>query len=135
MIKQVGKGAVTVAAVVALSGCGGTAPDGAKPSASPSPSPTSVDAMLGGTWGTQSATWSSGPGGVFVLRIEGAKVELTGDRHCRGNAAREDGVHVIRLTCDDGNTDRSVGRVYGLTAHGMTVEWEGFGADSFERAT
>ncbi|MFE2335022.1 hypothetical protein [Streptomyces coelicoflavus] len=41
----------------------------------------------------------------------------------------------IRLTCYDGNTDGSVGRVYGgLSADGMTVEWEGLGADSFERA-
>ncbi|WP_328562893.1 hypothetical protein [Streptomyces coelicoflavus] len=130
---------MTVAAVVALSGCGGTGPDGAEPpesqsQASPSPSPTSVDALLSGTWGSRSGTWSSGPGGVFVLRIEGLKVELVGDRHCQGNVAMEDGLHVIRLTCDDGNTDRSVGRVYGLSADGMTVEWEGLGADSFERA-
>ncbi|KAF2777313.1 MULTISPECIES: hypothetical protein [unclassified Streptomyces] len=136
MIKQVCKGAATVAAVVALSACGGADPDGAEPpeSKSPSPSPTSVDALLSGTWGSRSGTWSSGPGGVFVLRVEGSKVELMGDRHCRGNVAREDGLHVIRLTCDDGNTDRSVGRVYGLSADGMTVEWEGLGADSFERA-
>ncbi|MFJ6069385.1 hypothetical protein ACIQFU_00845 [Streptomyces sp. NPDC093065] len=152
MIKQVCKGAVIVAAVVALAGCG-TDSEGAKSSSSPalSPTPTAsarggvgtpstegapdeVDATLTGTWGSESATTPSGPGGLFVLRIKGVKVELVSDRYCQGKVAKEDGVHVIRLKCDDGNADRSVGRVYGLSEKSMTVEWEGLGADGFRRA-
>ncbi|EHN75678.1 hypothetical protein SMCF_4877 [Streptomyces coelicoflavus ZG0656] len=143
MIEQVCKGAVTVAAVVALSACGGADPDGVEPPESPSPSATSAaspsgvaatpggsggkaDALLSGTWGTRT--------GLVLLRVRGRAVEMMGAHHCQGEVAKEGGLHVIRLTCDDGNTDRSVGRVYGLSADGMTVEWEGLGADSFERA-
>ncbi|MFD4345994.1 hypothetical protein ACFWQ6_14210 [Streptomyces coelicoflavus] len=143
MIKQVCKGAATVAAVVALSACGGTGPNGAEPPESPSPSATAAaspsgvaatpggsggkaDALLSGTWGTST--------GSVLLRVRGRAVEMASAHRCQGKVAEEDGLHVIRLTCDDGNTDRSVGRVYGLSADGMTVEWEGLGADSFERA-
>ncbi|MGC9436668.1 hypothetical protein [Streptomyces sp. WG5] len=152
MIKQVCKGAAIVAAVVALSGCGAADSEGVKSSPSPSLTPAAspsgvsstpsvegvsdkVDATLTGTWGSVPATWNPEPGSLFVLHIRNLKVELVGDHHCQGKVAKEDGVHVIRLKCDDGNTDRSVGRVYGLAADTMTVEWEGLGADSFRRAT
>ncbi|MDT0615745.1 hypothetical protein [Streptomyces lancefieldiae] len=133
MIKQVCKSAAIVAALVALSGCGAGS-EGAKPSSSPSSD--KVDAMLTGTWGSTSGTWNPelGPGSVLVLHIRNLQVELMGDHHCFGTVAKEDGLHVIRLKCDDGNTDRTVGRVYGLVADTMTVDWEGLGADSFRRA-
>ncbi|MEU4170196.1 hypothetical protein AB0F46_25355 [Streptomyces sp. NPDC026665] len=73
--------------------------------------------------------------GIVILHINGPRVELSGAHHCRGKVSKVDGLNVIRLKCDDGNTDRTLGRVYGLSAKSMTVDWEGFGADMFLRAT
>ncbi|MFI2764323.1 hypothetical protein ACH5A3_36650 [Streptomyces echinatus] len=152
MIKQVCKVAVIAAAVVALSGCG--AADSEEAKASPSPSLASaaspgdvastpstdgasdkIDATLTGAWASVPATRTPEPGSLFVLHIRNLKAELLGDHHCQGKVVKEEGVDVIRLKCDDGNADRAVGRVYGLTADTMTVEWEGLGADIFRRAT
>lgn len=142
MIKQVHQAAVVVAAVLALSGCGGAEPGKAKPSASPVSTQTGgaadgtpsaqgtddkVDATLTGSW----ASFSAGP--PVVLRIEGSRVELQGESHCRGTLSKEDGGHVIRLKCDDGNTDRTLGKIYRSRTSTMTVDWEGFGADSMQR--
>ncbi|MEV5146926.1 hypothetical protein AB0L14_21525 [Streptomyces sp. NPDC052727] len=142
MIKQVYQAAVVVAAVLVLSGCGGAESGKAKPSASPVSTPAGgtvdgtpsaqdaddkVDATLTGSW----ASFSSGP--PVVLRIEGSRVELLGESHCRGTLSKEDGGHVIRLKCDDGNADRTLGKIYRSTASTMTVDWQGFGADSMQR--
>ncbi|MFI2764472.1 hypothetical protein ACH5A3_37435 [Streptomyces echinatus] len=148
MIKRGYEVAGIVAAVVALSGCGAADAEEAKSFPSPTASPSSVasthsaegagdkvDARLTGTWGSDPGTRNLDPGSLFGLRIKDVRVELAGAHHCQGKVAKEDGVHVIRLKCDDGNTDRTVGRVYGLTTDSMTVEWEGLGADILRRAT
>ncbi|MFE9358384.1 hypothetical protein ACFYPB_30410 [Streptomyces olivaceoviridis] len=142
MIRQMHQAAVAVAAVLALSGCGGAESGKAKPSASPVSTPTGgavngtpsaqdaddkVDATLTGSW----ASFSAGP--PVVLRIEGSRVELLGESHCRGTLSKEDGGHVIRLKCDDGNADRTLGKIYRSGTSTMTVDWEGFGADSMQR--
>ncbi|MEV6804279.1 hypothetical protein [Streptomyces sp. NPDC051132] len=142
MIKRVHQAAVVVAAVVALSGCGGAESGEAKPSVSSVTTPTGgagdgtlsaqdaddeVDATLTGSW----ASFSAGP--PVVLRIEGSRVELLGESHCRGTLSKEDGRQVITLKCDDGNTDRTRGEIYRSRTSTMTVDWEGFGADSMQR--
>lgn len=70
-----------------------------------------------------------------VLDIRGTQVELRGVHRCHGSVSlpRKGKAREIRLRCDDGNTDRTVGRVWGLTDSAMTVDWEAFGADSFRR--
>ncbi|MFI0962110.1 hypothetical protein ACH4S8_12005 [Streptomyces sp. NPDC021080] len=145
MIKRVHKVAGTVlTAAVALSGCGGTKSGEAKPPSRHTPTATASSDSLAGTPGAQGANDETDPplagnwvhlsGGSFVrLLIDGRQVELLGEHHCRGEASEEDGLYVIRLKCDDGNTDRTVGRVYGLSWDAMTVDWEKFGADSFQQ--
>ncbi|MGQ4381815.1 hypothetical protein ACN6K9_006787 [Streptomyces sp. SAS_267] len=144
MIKPVRKvaGMVLVAAV-AVSGCGGAEPEGAKSSSDPTStaSPGSkagtpsaqavggeVEPPVDGRW--LYPAWDNG-GSAVILLIDGQQVELNGKHHCRGKASKEAGLYVIRLKCGDGNTDRTVGRVYGLSRKSMTVDWEGFGADAF----
>lgn len=52
-----------------------------------------------------------------------------------GGLSSKNGVHAVRLKCDDGNTDHAVGKVWGLSQSSMTVDWEGFGADTFRRSS
>ncbi len=37
------------------------------------------------------------------------------------------------MACDDGNTDRTIGRVYALSWKTMSVGWDGFGGDIFQQ--
>ncbi|WP_406834943.1 hypothetical protein ACICHK_00615 [Streptomyces sp. AHU1] len=144
MIKRVRKvaGMVLVAAVV-VSGCGGAGPGGAGSSLEPTSTASSdgkagtpsaqavggeAEPSLDGQW--LYPAWDNG-GSAVILLVDGQQVELNGKHHCRGNASKEAGLYVIRLKCDDGNTDRTVGRVYGLSSKSMTIDWEGFGADAF----
>ncbi|MFF3888353.1 hypothetical protein [Streptomyces sp. NPDC001914] len=145
MIKRVQSvaGMVLVAAV-ALSGCGGTKSEEAKP---PSTHRATATASSDSQTDTSSAAGTNGEadpaltgswvyldrGGFVKLLIDGRQVELIGKHRCRGKASKEDGLHVIRVKCDDGNTDRTVGRVYGLTKDAMTVDWQGFGADIYQQ--
>lgn len=134
-----------LAAMIALPGCSGTRSEEAKSSPRPAPSsntagtPKTRDdgdedaAPLTDSWGSVGARPDGE--GMVILHIDGSRVELTGPHRCLGKVSDEDGLHVIRLTCDDGDTDRTVGRVYGLSAKTMTVDWAGFGADMFLRAT
>ena len=128
------------AGVLALSGCSDAMPGEAK--SSPTSVPTSSPSGGNDASATQGAgdtadptgTWASVSAGLpVVLRIKGSRVELLGGSHCQGTLTKEDAVRVIRLKCDDGNTDRTVGKVFALTTSRMAVEWEGFGADSFRR--
>lgn len=142
MIKRIQRAAGVVAMVVALAACSDAGASDAKSPPQPTATPTAGGAvapssaestseaasMLVGTWA------ASGPE-LFVLRVTGLRVEMLGPHHCRGRVAKEDGVQVMRLKCDDGNTDRAVGRVYGLSASTMTIDWEGLGADSMRRDT
>lgn len=145
MIKQIHNVAgMALVAAVALSGCGGTKSEEAKPPSRPTATATAnsdsqtdrssasgtddeVDPALTGNWVHLDR------GGFVRLLIDGRRVELVGKHHCRGKASKEDGLYVIRVKCDDGNTDRTVGRVYGLTRDAMTVDWQGFGADIFQQ--
>ncbi|MFE4703475.1 hypothetical protein ACFRIC_41120 [Streptomyces sp. NPDC056738] len=144
VIKRVREVAGTVlVAAVAVSGCGGAESEGAKSSSEPtstaSPGSTAstpsaqvvggeADPSLDGHW--LYPAWDNG-GSAVILLVDGQQVELNGKHHCRGKASKEAGLYVIRLKCDDGNTDRTVGRVYGLSRKSMTVDWEGFGADAY----
>ncbi|MFG2308654.1 hypothetical protein ACGFS9_08180 [Streptomyces sp. NPDC048566] len=149
MIKRVQKiSGATLAAIVVLSACSGTKlkevtssprPTSSSSSEASTPKPRKdsgkADAALTDSWDSSGASMSSDAEGIVVLHIDGPRVELIGSHRCQGKVAKEDGLNVIRLKCDDGNTDRTVGRVYGLSAKTMTVDWEGFGADMFRRAT
>ncbi|MEU8794867.1 hypothetical protein [Streptomyces sp. NPDC048643] len=141
MIKRIQRAAGVVATIVALAGCGDAGGADAKSSPQPTATPTADGvATLPSAEGTSDAAavtlvgeWSSSGPELLVLHVTGLRAETMGQHHCRGRVAKDDGVYVIRLKCDDGNTDRAVGRVYGLTASAMTVDWQGFGADSMQR--
>jgi hypothetical protein len=118
VIKQVLRAAVVVATALALSGCGGAEAEKAKPSAAPVSTPARGD--VGGTPSAQNAdgrvdatftgAWASvldGP--PVVLHIEGSRVELLGESRCRGTLSKQNGRHVITLTRDHGNNDRTLG--------------------------
>ncbi|QLJ06106.1 hypothetical protein HZZ00_00780 [Streptomyces sp. NEAU-sy36] len=89
-----------------------------------------MDSALNGSW----AAFGHGP--TLVLNVVGRRVVLSGGgQRCEGTVAKEDGIHTIRLRCDDPRAKRTVGRVWGLTERAMTVDWEGYGADSFQHAS
>ncbi|WP_339136050.1 hypothetical protein WJM95_13595 [Streptomyces sp. f51] len=145
MIKRVHKVAgMVLTAAVAICGCGGTKSEEAKPPSRPTSTATASPDSLAGTPGTQAANDEADPpltgnwvylsaGSFARLLVDGQHVELLGKHHCRGRASKEDGLYVIRLKCDDGNTDRTVGRVYGLSRDSMTVDWQRFGAEIFRQ--
>ncbi|MEU4087047.1 hypothetical protein [Streptomyces aureus] len=149
VIKRVRKiTGVALAVIVTLTACSGNKPSDAKSSPKPTSSSGSeagtpkprkasgkADAALTDSWLAARASMRPDAERSVILRIDGPRVELLGAHPCRGKVSKEDGLNVIRLTCADGNTDRTVGRVYGLSAKTMTVDWEGFGADMFLRAT
>ncbi|MCX5281473.1 hypothetical protein [Streptomyces sp. NBC_00198] len=129
-----------VATLSALAGCSAAGAEDAKSSAS-TPTSTargvvrtpSAEGTGEGSAATLVGRWAPSGFEPLVLHVTGLRAELMGRHHCRGRVTRQDGVQVVRLKCDDGNTDRAVGRVYGLTASTMTIDWEGFGADSMRR--
>ncbi|MGW2788172.1 hypothetical protein ACWC3X_44725 [Streptomyces populi] len=148
MITRVHKAAgMLLVAACAVSGCGGTESEGAKHS--PGPAPTANSDSPAGTRSTQAAGDEAEPpldgdwvylapisdlGSSARLLIDGQQVKLGDSQHqCHGKASKEDGLYVLRLKCDDGNTDRTVGRVHGLSWKSMTVDWEGFGAETFRQ--
>jgi hypothetical protein len=88
-----------------------------------------IDSALNGSWG------AFNPGSTVVLHINGHRVELLGGDRCEGTVTKEGDIPTIRLKCNDPHAKRTVGKVWGLTKKGMTVEWEGFGADSFQHAS
>ncbi|QHC29905.1 hypothetical protein [Streptomyces sp. HF10] len=140
MIKVI-RNATTVLVMLGLAGCGSTsaAESTAKssPSASPSvdgpadaPEPTTTPDPIGGTldgsWGAADSH------SALVLDIRGHQAVLRGDGgRCEGTVAEEDDVPTVRLHCDYPRAKRTVGKVWGLTEKGMTVDWQGYGADSF----
>ncbi|MEV5385703.1 hypothetical protein [Streptomyces sp. NPDC052721] len=145
MIKRAHKVAgMTLTAVVVLSGCGGTKPGEPKPSSKPTSTAAANPDSLSDTTGTRDTNGRAEPpldgnwvhldrGSFARLLIDDRKVELFSGHHCRGRASKEDGLWVLRLKCDDGNTDRTVGRVYALSSKTMTVGWDGFGGDIFQQ--
>ncbi|WP_405555671.1 hypothetical protein [Streptomyces sp. NBC_01171] len=145
MIKRVHSVAgMALVTAVALSGCGGTKSEEAKPPSRHKATATASSDSRTVTPSTEGANDEVDPslagnwvyldrGDFARLLIDGRQVKLLGKHHCRGKASKEDGLHVISVKCDDGNTDRTVGRVYGLTQDAMTVDWEGFGAEIFHQ--
>ncbi|TWV51437.1 hypothetical protein FRZ03_11910 [Streptomyces misionensis] len=86
-----------------------------------------IDSALNGSWAAFS------PGSTILLDVDGRRVEMRGGGHrCEGTVAKEDGILTMRLRCDDPRAKRTVGTVWGLTERAMTVDWEGYGADSFQ---
>ncbi|MFD5718071.1 hypothetical protein [Streptomyces sp. NPDC127036] len=142
MAKRMQRAAGIVATLVALAGCSDAGAEDAKSSASTPTStasgvvPTpSAEGTSDGAAATLVGNWAASGLEPMVLQVTGLRAEMMGQHHCRGRVTRQDGVQIVRLKCDDGNTDRAVGRVYGLTASTMTIDWEGFGADSMRRVT
>lgn len=137
MIKRICT-ATTVLLLLGLAGCS-SAPAAKDSSASsssvpaedladtpePQPTPEAIGGTLDGSWG------AFGPDSVVVLHISGHRVELLGGGRCD----KEAGIPTIRLTCNCAKAERTVGKVWGLSDKSMTVDWEGFGADSFRRST
>jgi hypothetical protein len=141
MIKRIGE-VLTVVALFGLSGCGSTSEaEGAPASASstppddavaPAPQTTTAEigGVLDGSWG------AFPPDGIILLDISGHKVVMRGGGHrCEGSVAKENEHLTVRLKCNDPQEKRTVGTIWGLTETGMTVEWKGYGADSFRHAT
>ncbi|SFY46913.1 hypothetical protein [Streptomyces sp. F-1] len=131
---------MAVFVTLGLAGCGfPSAAEGAPASSSstpatgePGPRSTTdeIDSALNGSWAAFS------PGSTLVLNVVGRRVELSGGgQRCEGTVAKEDGIPTIRLRCDDPRARRTVGKVWGLTEKTMTVDWEGYGADSFRHAS
>jgi hypothetical protein len=134
--------AMAVLVMLGLAGCGSTSGAGGTPTSSssaaaedvagaPAPQTTTgeIDGVLNGSW------WAAAPDATVVLHINGHRVELLGGGgRCEGAVAEEDGIPTIRVQCTYPHAKRTVGKVWGLTEKGMTVDWEGFGADSFQHA-
>jgi hypothetical protein len=141
MIKRIGN-VLTVVAMFGLAGCGSTSgAEGAPVSASsappedvvaPEPQATAAEigGLLDGSWG------AFPPDGIIVLDINGHQVAMRGGGHrCEGSVAKENGHLTVRLKCNDPQAKRTVGTIWGLTEKSMTVDWKGYGADSFRHAT
>ncbi|MGW3647956.1 hypothetical protein [Streptomyces sp. NPDC000878] len=152
LVRRAGLASVAgVAGVLLLAGCsgdggsdGGSASGGTGSSASPSsPSPsasasgsggsgtTAADSALAGSWLTTSK------GSAVALVVTGAKAGLfaTGGMVCSGTAGKETGMRMIRLTCSDGNKDRTEGMVDSVDKTSMKVTWEsGLGTETYTKA-
>lgn len=149
---RLGAAAASAAAVLALTGCSGDGDDG---SARSTPSATVTADTGGGTGGTgpgaspsQSGSakaveelegsWLTTTGGdAVVLMVNGTEAGLfaTGGTVCSGSAGEEDGERFIRLTCTDGDKDRTTGTVESVKGGTLKVTWAGgAGTESYVRA-
>ncbi|MFG3207253.1 hypothetical protein [Streptomyces sp. NPDC048192] len=135
-----------VGALAALTACS-TGGSGDKTAASTTPSATataSASAGAGsgtatGAAGKLEGSWITTSGGrIVALVVTGKKAGLfvTGRKAwCQGSAGRQEGTQTIRLTCPDGNKDRSTGTVDSVDAKSMTVNWSGtVGKETYTKA-
>lgn len=139
-----------VAAVLALSGCSSGNGDAVQPTADASATPSgtagsTASAVASGTdAATSTASGDSPQGieGVWLATEDGTKVQLvlgkgtaglTSTSLCGGSYTGQDSVD-LKLTCVDGNKDRTTGSGV-LSADGktLTVQWTSGPTDVFAR--
>jgi hypothetical protein len=134
--------------LTACSGDGGSEDEPSTSSSSTSASASaSADADAGGGSGSGGATgasdglagsWLATTGGKAVaLVINGDQAGLfaTGGTVCSGTASPASGNRTIRLTCTDGNKDRTTGVVDSVNGTTLKVTWKsGLGAETYTRS-
>jgi hypothetical protein len=136
-----------VGALAALTACSGGGSGGDKTAASTTPSATATasassgagSGTVTGAAGKLEGSWITTSGGKIVaLVVTGKKAGLfvTGRKAwCQGSAGRQAGTETIRLTCPDGNKDRTTGTVDSVDAKSMTVTWSGtVGKETYTKA-
>ncbi|MFF5255634.1 hypothetical protein ACFY4K_26825 [Streptomyces leeuwenhoekii] len=118
---------------------------GDRPSAGSGASATAGAGAGGGTGGPPPAasarlegSWLATAGGRAVaLVVTGRKAALfaTGGSVCSGTAGGAAGHEVIRLTCSDGDKDRTYGTVDSVAGTTLKVTWKGgAGPETYTRA-
>ncbi|MFF3642563.1 hypothetical protein [Streptomyces sp. NPDC002564] len=136
---------VGLAAVLALSGCGGDGDDGGSggggkkdrgaaasggSGSSDEGGPTEgSDGPDGSGGGGLEGTWvATADGKPLALAVTGRTATLLGeDVLCNGTAS----ARAIDLTCPRGNGDRTKGKVESVDGKALKVAWEGAGTDEF----
>ncbi|RII12434.1 hypothetical protein DSC45_25140 [Streptomyces sp. YIM 130001] len=136
--------AAAVAAVLAVSGCStDSGDDGNKdetPSASDNGEGTSggsgeSEAPGDGATGSIEGNWATVASGKPVaLVVQGTRVAIAGEHVCSGTASEEGGSQTLKLSCKDGNTDRTQGVVTSVDDKTLKVKWEGAGEEAFSKA-
>ncbi|QKW07299.1 hypothetical protein HUT18_13760 [Streptomyces sp. NA04227] len=136
-----------VAAALVLTGCSSDSDDSkdkdnAKPSAESSApaddesaTPDSGDSGTGNGKGLEGSWLSTKGGNAVALVVNQGKAGLfsSGGSVCSGTAGEKAGMQMVELKCTDGNTDRNEGHVKSVDAKTLTVSWEGFGDETFQR--
>ncbi|MFI6937244.1 hypothetical protein [Streptomyces sp. NPDC050287] len=139
--------AAGLAGALALTACSGDAGSDDEPSTGSGTS-ASASADTGGGGGAPSTSkgtsgalqgnWLATTGGKAVaLVVTGAKAGLfsTGGTTCGGTAAEASDHWTIRLTCKDGNKDRTDGVVDSVSGKTLKVTWKsGLGEETYTRA-
>ncbi|MEV5430664.1 hypothetical protein [Streptomyces sp. NPDC052701] len=128
---------LAVAGGLALTACGGEGGSGDDSAPAPSASATATAVTGGGTGAGDATASPSGPlegswlattgDGAVALVITGERAGLfaTGGTVCSGTAGEQAGTRVIRLTCGDGDKDRTAGTVGSVNRTTLEVDWEG----------
>ncbi|CAL9494078.1 hypothetical protein [Streptomyces sp. enrichment culture] len=139
MRKLVRKGAAVTAvlvAAVALSACGSDDKSakpqdkgGATPSAAdPQPAEAVALADAVGTWLGKADDKS-----VTLTISKGGQTVVISDAHVCQGTAKEGGALTLALTCKDGNTDRSSGKVTSADGKQLVVAWESGRTDTLTK--
>ncbi|WP_233521307.1 hypothetical protein [Streptomyces triticagri] len=136
--------AAAVAAVLAVSGCSSDSGDDGKkdekPSASDNGQGTSggsgeTEAPDGGATGSIEGSWATvADGKPLALVVQGTRVAIAGAHVCSGTATEEAGEQTLKLSCKDGNTDRTKGVVTSADDKTLKVKWDGAGEETFAKA-
>ncbi|WP_044382369.1 hypothetical protein [Streptomyces cyaneogriseus] len=93
--------------------------------------PPAASARLEGSW----LTTAGGRAVALVVTGRKAAAFTTGGSVCSGTAGGAAGREVIRLTCSDGNKDRSYGTVDSVAGTTLKVTWEGgAGPETYTKA-
>lgn len=81
---------------------------------------TDVPSDYAGSW------TGSGSDGQVSLKISGTTAELSSPHHCTGdiNTSNSNGGAILMLTCDDGNTDRTMGSATLGSGGALTISWD-----------
>ncbi|MGW4239572.1 hypothetical protein ACWEJP_22625 [Streptomyces sp. NPDC004749] len=73
-------------------------------------------------------------GHAVVLGVKKAKVMLVAAEHvCQGGVEDMGGEPMLNLTCDDGNTDRTMGTIESNDGKKLVVSWEGGKKDTLTK--
>ncbi|WP_437070919.1 hypothetical protein [Streptomyces sp. enrichment culture] len=139
-VRRVRLGAVTaaLAGTLVLSACSddGGSEDDAYPSTSPTPSATAPSATGGATTapagGLEGSWLTTADGDAVALVVTGEQAALFGSKGsvCSGTARSGS----IRLTCADGDDQRTSGTVDSVDGSTLKVTWSGGTRETYQRA-